>query len=266
MENTLSIKRSEKISKFPEKYLESLEDKQVDLLDEFRRTLWLSYRKEHFWSPLLIVLFCWLIVPAVVFAFVPGLALPMILFCGLIVPVFLWKNYKQKHPEWDTLQRLNQELAQLKQKRKQRKFWKKVWSQKNQLRTESFQEINQFYRTLIHSMRQYNTRLDLFDYALDRQNKHLDPPFTVGELEQIELTFQRIYDELNSALKLLEVAEQNPEMDLATFLNDQYSHLETSTEFVSQTIDMADSGKFVQELLLIETDLKKEIASLFQQK
>lgn len=243
VENTLSIKRSEKISKFPEKYLESLEDKQADLIDEFRRNLWLSYRKKRFWPLCLTLLFCW-----------------------LIVPIFLWKRYQRRQKEWRILQKLNQELKQLKQQRKQRKFWKKVWSQKNQLRTESFQEINQFYRTLIHAIRQYNTRLDLFDYALDRQNKRLDPPFTVGELTQIEETFQRIHDELNSATKLLEVAEQHPEMDLATLLNNQYAHWQASSEFVSQTVDIADSGKFVQELLVIETALKKDIASLSQQK
>ena len=43
-----------------------------------------------------------------------------------------------------------------------------------------------FYKTLVQSVRQYNVRLGLFDYALDRQNKRLDPPFTVGELEKIE--------------------------------------------------------------------------------
>lgn len=243
MENTLSIKRSENINKFPEKYLENLEDKQADLIDEFRRNVWFAYRRKRFWPLLLTVFSCW-----------------------LLIPVFLWKHYQKQLPEWHMLQKLNQEFEQLRQQRKQRKFWKKVWSQKNQLRTESFQEINQFYRTLIHSIRQYNTRLDLFDYALDRQNKHLDPPFTVGELEQIELTFQRIYDELKSATKLLEVAEQNPEMDLATLLNDQYNHLQTSSEYVSQTIDIANSGKFVQELLVIETALKKDIAHLSQQK
>jgi len=80
------------------------------------------------------------------------------------------------------------------------------------------------------------------------------------------LTFQRIFDELNSAARLLEVAEQNPEMDLATLLNNQYTNLQTSSEYVSQTVDIANSGQFVQELLVIETSLKEDIAQLSRQK
>ncbi len=243
MENTLSIKRSDDINKFSEKYIESLEDKRVSLIYEARRDILRSYRRKRFWPLVFTILSFW-----------------------LIVPVLLWQQYRKNLPEWGILQNMNQDLDQLKQQRKQRKFWKKMWSQKNQLRSDNFEEINQFYKTLIHSTRQYNIRLDLFDYALDRQNKHLDPPFTVGELEQIELTFQRIFDELNSAAKLLEVAEQNPEMDLATLLNDQYTNLHTSSEYVSQTVDIANSGQFVQELLVIETSLKKDIAQLSQQK
>ncbi|MBF0286923.1 MAG: hypothetical protein HQM14_03825 [SAR324 cluster bacterium] len=243
MESNLSIKRSEKIKKFPEKYLDSLEDKQVDLMDESRRYVLRAYRKKRFWPLAFTVSFCW-----------------------LIVPVWLWRQYRNELPEWHTLQNLDQELNRLKEQRKQRKFWKKIWSSKNRLQTESFQQINQFYQTLIHSIRQYNIRLDLFDYALDRQNKHLDSPFTVGELEQIESTFQRIFDELSSAAKLLEVAEQHPDMDLATLLNDEYAHLHASSEYVSETVDIANSGQFVQELLVIETTLKSEITDLSKQK
>ncbi|MBF0278237.1 MAG: hypothetical protein HQM13_10615 [SAR324 cluster bacterium] len=242
MENTLSIKRSDQVKKFPEKYIASLEDKRASLILEARRVVLREYRRKRFWPLLTTTLLCW-----------------------LVVPVLVWQHYRTRLPEWDVLKKMNYELDQLKIQRKQRKFWKKMWSQKNQLRTENFHEINQFYKTLIHSTRQYNIRLDLFDYALDRQNKHLDPPFTVGELEQIELTFQRIYDELNSAIKLLDVAEQNPDMDLATLLSDQYTNLHTSSEYVSQTVDIANSGQFVQELLVIETSLKEDIANLSKQ-
>ncbi len=243
MESTLSIKRSENIKKFPEKYLESLEDKQTDLIYESRRYILKAYRKKRFWPLTLTIISCW-----------------------LIFPVWLWWQYRNKLPEWQSLQKLDQQLSRLQEQRKQRKFWKKIWSSKNRLQTQSFEQINQFYHTLIHSIRQYNIRLDLFDYALDRQNKHLDPPFTVGELEQIESTFQRIFDELSSATRLLEVAEQHPDMDLATLLNDEYAHLHSSSEYVSETVDIANSGQFVQELLVIETTLKNEITNLSQQK
>lgn len=239
MEEALSITRSEKIQKFPEKFLLDLEDKQTDLIIMAKQNAWLAYRKRRLKPLLLTVCFGW-----------------------LIVPLFYWSRFRSKLPEWHALVKMEQELVELQKQRQKRKFWKKIWTKKNRLLTKDFEAINQFYRTLIHSIRQYNIRLDLFDYSLDRQNKKLDTPFTVGELEQIELTFQRIFDELSSAVKLLEVAEEHPEMDLATLLSDKYAHLQSASDFVAQTVDIGNSGQFVQDLLIIETSLKKDIAHL----
>ncbi len=239
MENSVSLERSASICKIPEKDVEILEDKQIDLVEEMRSGIVEDYRKMRFWPLFFTMLFGW-----------------------MIVPIFIWRWYRVRLPKWHELCEIEGQLNELKAHRKQRKFWKKVRTHKNLLRSNHFQEINRFYHTLIRAIRQYNIRLDLFDYALDRQNKKLDPPFTVGELEQIELTFKRIFDELTSAARLLEVAEQNPEMDLANLLKDQYSNLHSSTDFVTQTVDLANSGQFIQELLVLESSLKEDIANL----
>ena len=124
-------------------------------------------------------------------------------------------------------------------------------------------ELRHFYKTLVQSVRQYNVRLGLFDYALDRQNKRLDPPFTVGELEKIEKTFRRVQDELHSAIRLLQLAEKNPELDLVQLLRNEYQEdIQRSSEYVSQTVDLGASGQFIHELLVLETNLRQDIAGL----
>lgn len=239
MEENLLIQRTESIKKFPEKFLLSLEDKQVDLILGAKSRTWESYRKKRLKRLTLTILFCW-----------------------TVLPVLQWQKYRSGLSEWQEILKMDDDLQELQKHRKKRRFWKKFWSKKNRVQTDDFHSINQFYRTLIHSIRQYNIRLDLFDYSLDRQNKKLDPPYTVGELEQIEKTFNRISNELSSAVKLLEVAEAHTDMDLASLLNDQYGQMQSSTEFVSQTVDFANSGQFVQDLLIIETSLRDDIAQL----
>lgn len=237
--NNIALKRSESIKKIPDKKVDALEDKQFDLLLEGYQYARKKYKKKKLWPMLFCFLFFW-----------------------LVLPIIIWRFYRSRLPEWKQYKTLESELEKLRQQRHQRNIWDRMWAKKNLIRTENIQEINRFYHSLIQSAKQYNARVDLFDYALDRQNKKLDPPFTVGELEQIELTFQRIYDELTSAMRLLELAEQNQEMDLETLLKDQYAELRISTDYISQTLDIGTSGQLIQELLILESSLRADIIRL----
>ena len=235
----MALKRSESIKKIPEKLLNSLEDKQWDLLNEGFDQAWYRYKQKRFWPFLACLTLGW-----------------------LILPLLFWVFYRNRLLEWKQFNAIQQEMEVVKSQRDRRDFLKRFWNKKNVLPTENIQETNIFYRSLIQAARQYNMRIDLYDYTLDRQNKKLDPPFTVGELEQIEITFQRVHDELNSALDLLQIAEQHPDMDLISLLKDQYLGTKYSVDYLSQTSNFGESGKLIQELLLVETELRAEIDQL----
>ena len=124
--------------------------------------------------------------------------------------------------------------------------------------------MRRLYRNLVKSERQYNLRVSLFDHALERQLKQLDPHYSLVEFELIVLRFQRLYNELNSAFSLFRVAEDNTNLDLVTLLQDQYSGLGPSAEFLQNSQDFGQSGQFVHELLLLEAKLHQEINGFSQ--
>lgn len=238
MENSLNLTRSPQTRKFSESAIDHLQQKQLDLLLEAKKNALLRYRKRRFKPFLLVLLTCW-----------------------LIVPVWIWTKIRRKLPEWKALQKWRSEWDERKKVLGWQRFWMLWFGKRNLLQTQNEEAIYHFYATLINATQQYNLRLDLFDYALDRQNKRLDTPLTVGELDQIETTFQRIHDELSSASKLLEVAEANPQVDFSTLLLEEHSR-KPSAAFISQAVDLANMGQFVQDLLVIESELRDEITKL----
>ena len=189
------------------------------------------------------------------------LALPADLLVTTARSLLIW--YRRRLKEWKLCRELSNELGSLRRQRDRRSFWKRLRPRRNRVETGDTAELRRFYKTLVQSVRQYNVRLGLFDYALDRQNKRLDPPFTVGELEKIEKTFRRVQDELHSAIRLLQLAEKNPELDLVQLLRNEYQEdIQRSSEYVSQTVDLGASGQFIHELLVLETNLRQDIAGL----
>ncbi|MBF0238261.1 MAG: hypothetical protein HQM12_11195 [SAR324 cluster bacterium] len=199
------------------------------------------YKKRRFWMLVFVALSAW-----------------------LFFPVLFWFWYRRRLKEWKAVKSLETQMKNFKQQRTSKFFWQKWIHKKNRVRSSSFEELIRFYKTLIETARQYNLRIDLFDYLLDRKNRQLDPPFRVEELEQIELTFQRIYDELRSALNLLDIAERNPDVDLVSLLKDKYESSHESADYIAQTADLAGSGELIQELLLLETELHREMKNLAQ--
>ncbi len=178
---------------------------------------------------------------------------PCLLTCWLLLPGLFWIWYRRRLKEWKLCRELANELGSLRRQRDRRSFWKRLRPRRNRVETGDTAELRRFYKTLVQSVRQYNVRLGLFDYALDRQNKRLDPPFTVGELEKIEKTFRRVQDELHSAIRLLQLAEKNPELDLVQLLRNEYQEdIQRSSEYVSQTVDLGASGQFIHELLVLK--------------
>jgi hypothetical protein len=106
--------------------------------------------------------------------------------------------------------------------------------------------------------------VSLFDHALDRQLKALDQPLSENEFNQIENTFLRLFNELNSAFSLFRLAEENSNLDLITLIHDQYAGLGSSAEFIQYSQDLGQTGQFVQELLLLEAQLQREIQGFSQ--
>ena len=106
--------------------------------------------------------------------------------------------------------------------------------------------------------------MGLFDHALERQQKELDQPFSEQEFDQIENTFLRLYNELNSAFSLFKLAEENTNLDLVTLIHDQYAGFGPSAEFILHSQNLGQSGQFVQELLLLEAQLHREIQDFSQ--
>jgi hypothetical protein len=239
MTDSTLLRRSERIRPISERTVNALEDKHLDVLQQAYQHALRRYHKRRFWV-------FW----------------PCVLTSVALVPLGLWFWYRHRLPEWHTQRALREELRQLTAHRNRRQFWKRLRARRNRVEAKDQRELQRFYKTLTYAARQYNVRLGLFDYALDRQNKRLDPPFTVGELEQIERTFQRVQDELTSAISLLQLAEKNPELDLGTLLKNEYQDMQQSTEYVNQTVDLGVSGQFIQELLVLETELRKDIAGL----
>ena len=185
---------------------------------------------------------------------------PCLLTCWLLLPGLFWVWYRRHLKEWKLCRELSNELG-IAPTARSTIFRKRLRPRRNRVETGDTAELRRFYKTLVQSVRQYNVRL--FDYALDRQNKRLDPPFTVGELEKIEKTFRRVQDELHSAIRLLQLAEKNPELDLVQLLRNEYQEdIQRSSEYVSQTVDLGASGQFIHELLVLETNLRQDIAGL----
>ncbi|MGK5092675.1 hypothetical protein WDW89_11760 [Deltaproteobacteria bacterium TL4] len=238
-QENIAFKRPDSIKKISDKLIYSLEDKRLDFLFEACQQYGEVYKNKRFWPLFLTIAFSW-----------------------LVFPLIFWLIYRYQIPEGKQLRLLKQELNELRETRERRTFWRKIWNKRNRLPSENIQEINQFYNALIQAIRQYNMRIDLFDYTLDRQSKKLDHPLTVGELEQLEETFQRLYDELSSAIKLLEIAEQNPELDIITLLKNQYGDTQVSVHYLSQTSDLNHSGQLIQDLLLLESELRADIEQL----
>ena len=177
-------------------------------------------------------------------------------------PLIFKSNYQNRYPTWEKIRALDQQILKITARRTQRKFWQKHLLAKNQIKTMRYDAVNRFYHSLINSARRYNTRLDLFDYTLDRQYKKLDPPYTVGELEKIEATIQRIFNAVNSAIKLLELAEQHHELDLADLVHNQYQTSSFSAEYIADAVELDSSGQLIQDLLVIENDLRSELMDI----
>lgn len=237
MSKPMHLKRSASLKKFPQRAISSLETRKVRLtrqvcrhkLAEYKR----RYRKQRW-----LVLFC----------------------CWMVVPVFWWRRRRERLPEYRSWIQAREQL----QKQAGTRWWHWLFWWKSDVAVESrhLDALLRFYQSLSHALRQFNSRLDLFDYALERQNKRLDPPFTVGEYEQIELTFQRISDELASAQRLIQITDQHADIDLGNLLADQASELNPSAEYIANTVEMGQTGQFVQDLLVLEADLRKELGTL----
>lgn len=234
------LRRPEQLRPISERTVNALEDKHLDVLQQAYQQALQRYQRRRFWV-------FW----------------PCLLTSWLLLPLLLWFWYRRRLPEWKACRDLSTELRSLQRQRDRRTFWKRLRAHRNRVETGDTAELRRFYKTLVQSVRQYNVRLGLFDYALDRQNKRLDSPFTVGELERIEQTFQRVQDELHSAIRLLQLAEKNPELDLVQLLRNEYQEdVHRSSEYVNQTVDLGASGQFIHELLVLETNLRQDIAGL----
>ena len=69
-----------------------------------------------------------------------------------------------------------------------------------------------------------------------------------------------MYNELTSAFSLFKLAEENTNLDIMNLLKDQYSGIDDTVEFIHNSKDIGQTGNFVQELLLLESKLHKEIS------
>ena len=242
MENSKSWQRSERVQIIPDQMIHDLEDKQLDLsYRDYQKTLG-SYRKKRFWPMILSFAGFWLILP----------------------PWLFFKFFRRRFPEWQYLHELKLEIHGIKKNRKRRKFFDRLRKSKNLVQTSHPQELKNLYRNLVDSSRQYNLRVGLFDHALERQQKELDQPFSEQEFDQIENTFLRLYNELNSAFSLFKLAEENTNLDLVTLIHDQYAGFGPSAEFIQHSQNLWQSGQFVQELLLLEAQLHREIQDFSQ--
>ena len=242
MENSKSWQRSERVQIIPDQMIHDLEDKQLDLsYRDYQKTLG-SYRKKRFWPMILSFAGFWLILP----------------------PWLFFKFFRRRFPEWQYLHELKVEIHGIKKNRKRRKFFDRLRKSKNLVQTSHPQELKNLYRNLVDSSRQYNLRVGLFDHALERQQKELDQPFSEKEFDQIENTFLRLYNELNSAFSLFKLAEENTNLDLVTLIHDQYAGFGPSAEFIQHSQNLGQSGQFVQELLLLEAQLHREIQDFSQ--
>jgi hypothetical protein len=238
--NEAPLRRPDYLRPVAERTVNSLEDKHLDVLQQTYQQTLQRYQRRRFWI-------FW----------------PCLLTSWLLLPGVFWFWYRRRLKEWKLCRELANELSSLRRQRDRRTFWKRLRPRRNRVETGDTAELRRFYKTLVQSVRQYNVRLGLFDYALDRQNKRLDPPFTVGELEKIEKTFRRVQDELHSAIRLLQLAEKNPELDLVQLLRNEYQEdIQRSSEYVNQTVDLGASGQFIHELLVLETNLRQDIAGL----
>ena len=242
MENSKSWQRSERVQIIPDQMIHDLEDKQLDLgYRDYQKTLG-SYRKKRFWPMILSFAGFWLILP----------------------PWLFFKFFRRRFTEWQYLHELKVEIHGIKKNRKRRKFFDRLRKSKNLVQTSHPQELKNLYRNLVDSSRQYNLRVGLFDHALERQQKELDQPFSEQEFDQIENTFLRLYNELNSAFSLFKLAEENTNLDLVTLIHDQYAGFGPSAEFIQHSQNLGQSGQFVQELLLLEAQLHREIQDFSQ--
>ena len=242
MENSKSWQRSERVQIIPDQMIHDLEDKQLDLsYRDYQKTLG-SYRKKRFWPMILSFAGFWLILP----------------------PWLFFKFFRRRFPEWQYLHELKVEIHGIKKNRKRRKFFDRLRKSKNLVQTSHPQELKNLYRNLVDSSRQYNLRVGLFDHALERQQKELDQPFSEQEFDQIENTFLRLYNELNSAFSLFKLAEENTNLDLVTLIHDQYAGFGPSAEFIQHSQNLGQSGQFVQELRLLEAQLQREIQDFSQ--
>ena len=242
MENSKSWQRSERVQIIPDQMIHDLEDKQLDLsYRDYQKTLG-SYRTKRFWPMILSFAGFWLILP----------------------PWLFFKFFRRRFPEWQYLHELKVEIHGIKKNRKRRKFFDRLRKSKNLVQTSHPQELKNLYRNLVDSSRQYNLRVGLFDHALERQQKELDQPFSEQEFDQIENTFLRLYNELNSAFSLFKLAEENTNLDLVTLIHDQYAGFGPSAEFIQHSQNLGQSGQFVQELLLLEAQLHREIQDFSQ--
>ena len=242
MENSKSWQRSERVQIIPDQMIHDLEDKQLDLsYRDYQKTLG-SYRKKRFWPMILSFAGFWLILP----------------------PWLFFKFFRRRSPEWQYLHELKVEIHGIKKNRKRRKFFDRLRKSKNLVQTSYPKELKNLYRNLVDSSRQYNLRVGLFDHALERQQKELDQPFSEQEFDQIENTFLRLYNELNSAFSLFKLAEENTNLDLVTLIHDQYAGFGPSAEFIQHSQNLGQSGQFVQELLLLEAQLHREIQDFSQ--
>ena len=235
----VGVERPATIQLISKRWVEGLEDKHLDLCyASYQKTL-LSYRRKRFWPLLMVVASVWLVPPAV-----------------------FWQRWRRRLPEWQTLNEIRTEIREVRKQRRRRTFWNRIRRQRNRIESEHPEDLRRFYRTLASAARHFNTRVRLLDFTLDRQAKQLDPPFTVREFEQIEVTFRRIRDELSSAFQLLALAEQDAEIDLVRLMRDEYGGLPLNTDYLDQSADLGQAGQLVYDLLCFESALRDDLARL----
>ena len=239
MTTPIGVERPDTIRFISERWVEGLEDKHLDLCyASYQKTL-LSYRRKRFWPLLMMVASVWLVLPAV-----------------------FWRRWRRRLPEWQTLNEMRMEIREMRKQRRRRTFWNRIRRQRNRIESEHPEDLRRFYRTLASAARNFNTRVRLLDFTLDRQAKQLDPPFTVQEFEQIEATFRRIRDELSSAFQLLALAEQDAEIDLVRLMRDEYGGLPLNIDYLDQSANLGQAGQLVHDLLCFETTLRDDLAQL----
>ena len=139
-------------------------------------------------------------------------------------------------------------------------YWIAAWEDYRVTTTLSLPQktlsfVNKTYELLLDSMKNYNARVDLLDYTLERQGKGTVPPYTVGEIEKIEMAFCRIYDGLVDTEVLLCLFEKNFEVDFMGLLRSQLQDKHSSVEYLLKVVHENPTIEMVQDLIILESQI-----------